>query len=183
MASFVTLNEVKLWLSIESTNTNNDTLLTSLISSASSWVENWVNRTLSSTSYTERYNGTGNYSMMVKNYPITAISSLTVNGAIVSASDGVSVGYVYDNNQIIFIGNKIAKGIQNVAITYTAGYAAIPQDIKQVVIELVGYKFKEMNRIGLESKTIAGEVTTFSLKDLKEHNKNLLNNYNKVIPV
>lgn len=183
MASFVTLNEVKLWLSIDSANTNNDTLLTSLISSASSWVENWVNRTLSSATYSERYNGTGNYSMMVKNYPITAISSMTVNGVAVSASDGISVGYLFDNNTIIMIGNKISKGIQNVTVSYTAGYTTIPQDIKQVVIELVGYKFKEMTRIGLESKTISGEVTTFSLKDLKEHNKNLLNNYNKVIPV
>lgn len=184
MADLITLNEVKPWLSIEVTNHNSDTLLSSLISAASGWVSNWINRDILSASYYAILDGSGSNRQMLGDYPITAVSSLKINGNTIPQAVGFyDNGFRFDDKSIILKGYRFERGASNIEVSYTAGYATVPQDLKQVTIELVGYKFKEMTRIGLGSKGIAGETTVFDMKDLKEHSKNLLNNYNKVIPV
>lgn len=184
MADLITLDEVKPWLNIDLPNHNSDTLLSSLISAASGWVSNWINRDILSASYTVYLDGSGSNRQMLGDYPITAVSSLNINGVSIPSAVGFNDnGFRFDDKSIMLKGYRFERGVSNIQISYTAGYATVPQDLKQVTIELVGYKFKEMTRIGLSQKNIAGEVTAFDMKDLKEHSKNLLNNYNKVIPV
>lgn len=183
MANYCTLSDVKYWLNIDQNNTNSDPLLTTLIASASAYIDNWTNRQFSQASVSYTANGTGSAILIVKDFPITSISSLTVDSQAIPLSDGKSFGYLYDDKIIYLIGTKFTKGFQNVTVALTYGYAVIPNDIKQVCIELVGYKYKERERIGIASKTLAGEVISFDIKDLKEHNKNILNNYNRVVPL
>ena len=48
-------------------------------------------------SYSERYNGNGSNEMLVRNYPILVVSSLSVNGIAIPASpDYIQSGYVID---------------------------------------------------------------------------------------
>jgi hypothetical protein len=48
-------------------------------------------------SYSERYNGNGSQELPVRNYPILAVASLSVNGIAIPASpDYISSGYVID---------------------------------------------------------------------------------------
>lgn len=181
MADYCTLAEAKLWLNI--TTINSDTLISSLITSASAYIDNWTGRTFSTATKTFSVNGNGSPIMMVKYYPITAVSAVSVDGVSYSASNGTSAGYLFDDTTVYLIGAQFNKGIQNVTITLTHGYATIPADIKQVVIELVGKKVKETDRIGIQSKNLAGETITFDISDLKEDNKKVLNNYNRVVPL
>jgi hypothetical protein len=62
--------------------------------------------------YKERYNGNGSNEMLVRNYPILAVSSLSVNNAPVPASpDFVSAGFVIDTSgseaAIAIIGGQV----------------------------------------------------------------------------
>lgn len=181
MADYCTLSDVKNYLNI--TSINSDTLLSSLITSASAYIENWTNRVFSSSSNTAKFNGNNSHIMMLKDYPIISVTSVKVGNTYYSASDGMSVGYVADDVAIYLIGAIYEKGYSNIEISYTSGYATIPADIKQVCIDLVAYKFKETDRVGILSKTMAGEVVSFDSKDLKDQSKNILNNYNRVVPL
>ncbi len=75
-------------------------------------------------------------------------------------------------------------GIQNVVITYTAGYPSTPPEIAQACIELVALRYRERTRIGEVSKSLGGaETVTYSQKDLSDGIKTLLQQYRLVTPV
>jgi len=58
--------------------TDDDTLLTALISRATAAIESYCNRTFTSTSYRERYNGSGTNAIHLDQYPITNVSLLGI---------------------------------------------------------------------------------------------------------
>lgn len=177
-----TIGDVKAWLSINSSN--DDELLTRLISAASQFIQAWLNRTLASQAYTETRNGLGMDRMAFANYPVTAVSSLTIDGREVSAASGPhGSGYLFDTTMLYLRGHRFWNGVQNVAVTYTAGYAVIPPDIAQACIEMIAVRYKERTRIGEVSKAIGGETVSFTQKDMPDDVKTLLGNYKKVIPV
>lgn len=121
--------------------------------------------------YSERYNGSGSQEQALRNYPILAVSSLTINGIAIPAwSETQPSGYVIDTegsqafialaaNQQGFgwaadsdrwaphsdwgsYGNapplgsspwRFVQGIQNVAVSYTAGYTQDAYEEAQTV--------------------------------------------------
>ena len=66
---------------------------------------------------------------------------------------------------------------------YVAGYATIPYDIRQACVELVSIRYKEKDRVGLTSKALAGETTSYNVKDMPDHVKTILKQYRNVVPV
>lgn len=80
-----TLAAVKQWLGID--NTNSDSLLTSIIDAASRFTLAYLNRdTLKSQSFTENFYGNGKDSTLLKNWPILSVTSVGVNGTLISSS-------------------------------------------------------------------------------------------------
>jgi len=114
--------------------------------------------------YSERYNGSGSLEQALRNYPILAIASLSVDGIAIPASpDFIQSGYVIDTEgSQAFVGfatggrgfrgsaadqsqwsvwpgsggygnapplgyapYRFSQGIQNVAVSYTAGYTTL----------------------------------------------------------
>ena len=73
----------------------------------------------------------------------------------------------------------VLNQFQNVAVTYTAGFAATPPEIEQACIELVALRYKERDRIGHVSKGIAGETVTFQQKDMPPDVQTLLDQYRR----
>jgi hypothetical protein len=188
-----TLTNAKSWLNIPTGTTADDALLTRLVSAASAFLLNWLNRPILTATYTtEKYNGDGHTGIKTRAWPITAVGALLVNGVAVPASpDGLSNGYVFDDNFIYLLGANVnsfpsgvfGKGIKNVSITYTAGYPSVPLDIEQACIELVSLKYKERQRIGLQSQALAGQGTTsYTPRDLGADTKSMLQNYRNVVP-
>jgi hypothetical protein len=73
-----------------------------------------------------------------------------------------------------------ADASQGVLISY--GYT--PHDLYQACVELVGERYKYKDRIGTASKTLGGQETvSFSLKDLSDAIRLMLNPYRNVVPV
>lgn len=170
--NLTSLENVKGWMGIA--GTADDTLLERLITACSSFIQNWINRTIASQEYTETRNGNGGRSLSFLNYPVTSVSSVLVDGREIS-------GYVFSPTQLMLNGSCFTRGFQNVSITYMAGFATIPTDIEQACIELCALRYKERDRIGQMSKSIAGEVVSFSQKDMSEDIKTLLQQYKRVI--
>lgn len=65
--------------------------------------------------------------------------------------------------------------------TAILSYGYVPQDVEQAALEMIAYRFKARDFIGLVSKTLGGQETiTFSQKDMSDAIGSMLNNYKRV---
>ena len=182
MTDLCQLTDVKTYLGI--TDTNSDTVLTALVTNVSAAIESYCNRTFAQTSYTETRNGGCGPKLFLANGPITAVSSLSVNGQGVSpAPDAVSGGYVFDSN-VLYIRpggagpQECCKGIQNVVVSYTAGYATTPYDITQACVLWVAAIYAKRNRIDKRNETLGSQQTQgYDLSAMPQTVKQMLASY------
>ena len=186
-SQLTTLANLKAWLGTP--NATDDALMTRLISAASAFIESWLNRTISVQTYNEIYDGTGQDTLMLSNYPIVAVTSISIYGVaqtLLNANDFTSTGFSITNDQTQLYGQNITfdRGRQNVAVSYSAGFATLPLDIEQACIELCALKYKNLRgeKIGVVSKGLAGETTTFFVGDMTQSVKTLLQQYKNVVP-
>lgn len=179
--ALTTLANVKAWLKENSVNADRDAVLTRLIDAASDYVETWLGRTILQDTYSYTVDGHGGAKLVVENYPVIAVSSVMVDNVPIPASVNGGFGYVFNEVRIALIGHRFARGLQNVYLSYTAGYATVPAELEQAVIELVSLRYKETDRIGLVSKGLAGETITFSQKDFSRSIQTALEQYRRVM--
>ena len=155
-----------------------------LVSAASAFIEQNLNRTFAVTQYSETRNGHGEQFVTFSDYPVTSVQSVVIDGVVIPpARDSLSPGYRFDATRLVLQGYRFNRGRLNVQLAYTAGYPTIPYEIEQACIELVAAKYKGRDRIGVSSKTINGEVISFTRSDLTEDLKSVLRAYQKVVPV
>lgn len=178
-----TLANVKAYLSPPLTTTNDDAMLTRLVTAASQFIQTWLGRTIAATAYVETRNGLGGTRLFLRNRPVVSVASVTVDGvAIAPAAGPGQPGYLFDDNSVYLTGTAFTRGPQNVAVAYTAGYAATPPELEQACIALVALRYKERDRIGQASKNLAGEVVSFAQKDMPADVQTLLDQYRSVVP-
>lgn len=158
-----TVATFKAWASISSVS--DDALLGLVITRLSAAINNHLNRALLSASYSEVYDGRGGQVLMLRNRPVTAVASLSIDGiTIPAATTRPIVGYAFDATALYLSeGYAFARGLRNVAVTYTAGYATTPPDVEQAILEWLNVIYRERDRVGLVSKALAGETTAFDV--------------------
>jgi hypothetical protein len=183
-----TLADVKAWLQ---TGANpfpptDDLLLARLVTAASEFIQNWLGRQIASADWLEMRDGTGGQLLAFANIPVTAVLSLAIDGIAIppAPEDGsFAAGYTFTPTELALRGYVFTRRPQNVALTYTAGYAATRPDIAQACIELVCQRYRERTRIGEVSKALGGgETVTYSQKDMSDPVKTLLSQYRLVAP-
>jgi hypothetical protein len=146
-----TLADVKTWLQTSQSAfpPTDDALLTRLIIAASQYIQTWLNRQIAQCDYIEVRDGTGGQRLQFARFPVCAVQSLTIDGIAIPPapppvpSTGLSAGYVFSPTQLAIRGYYFTRRVQNVVITYSAGYAATPPDIAQACIELVALRYRE----------------------------------------
>ena len=158
-------------------------LLQRLLTSASIAIENYLNLDIISQSYSDVYDGNGRRVMFLPQSPITAVASVTVNGNTIPAGSVTAAGFYFTKDKIILNGYEFCKGYGNVAIAYTAGYAAAPPDIEQFCIGTVQYWLNDRQRAGEVSKTMGGQTISYSQADMPNWVKTGLSQLKRVIPV
>jgi len=180
-----TLANVKAYLSPPLTTTNDDALLSRLITAASQFIQTWLNRIVAVTSYTDVRNGTGGIVLFLGNRPVTTIAAVTVDGVAIGPSSPAptGAGYLFDDSAVYLVGHCFAKGVQNVTVQYSAGFASTPPEIEQACIALVTLRYKERDRIGQASKNLGGETVSFEQRDMPPDVATVLDQYRNVIPV
>jgi hypothetical protein len=164
-----------------------DALLARLITAASQFIQSWLQRQVAQGDWLEIRDGNGGRRMTFANFPVSAVLSLSIDGLSIPpapADGGFGAGYVFSPTELALRGYVFSRRAQNVVVTYTAGYAAIPPDVAQACIELVCQRYRERSRIGEASKALmSGETVTYSQKDMSDDIKTLLSQYRAVAPV
>jgi hypothetical protein len=110
----------------------------------------------------------------LKNWPVIDVTSVVVDGQTIpqgsnpGQSTQVDGWMLVESYRIELLGATYAftGGIQNVVITYDAGYASVPSDVDQALCELVGYRYRERDRIGQRSKSLDGGGSVSYLIDV-----------------
>jgi hypothetical protein len=180
--NYTTVENVKGYLGIA--NTVDDALLERLVESVSAFVDTWLNRKFDTETFTDTFDGTGGQAWVCRNYPLLSVSEVKVNEQIVpSAPDTRESGYRFDRVRVVLSGNyTFLRGGLNCAVTYQAGYADVPADVQQACIEIIAHRYREKDRIGLNSKGLAGETISFSRDAMPESARFVLDKYKKVVP-
>lgn len=178
MAALASVDDVKAYLGNQA-NTADDMLFQSLIDGESVFILSWLSRKFDTDTYTDLFGGNGGQEHLFKNYPVKAITSVNVDGAsIPQAATIQDRGYMIFDDRLLLFGYQFGWGKRNCQVVYSAGQT-VPDDVKQACIELVVHRYRSRDRIGLSSKSIAGETTSFITKDMPDHVKTLLQRHRR----
>ncbi len=169
--SFTTVLKVKEYLNLK--GNNEDTLLERLIDSCAELFKNYCNKDFELKQYVEFYDGNNLNFICVKNMPIVSVQNVEIEGVNV-------LNFKNDDIRIVLPSNRFKKGILNCKISYTAGFATIPKDLEQALIEMVGIKYKQVQHLDQVSKNLATENVTYIQDDIPSFIKIVLNDYRKV---
>lgn len=194
-----TLLNVKSWLGITTTTTDQDQTIADSITAFSVYVLRLTGRANSNgvvpttspfvqpVTYDEFYDGSGTMRQPIRNWPITAVSNVFVNGTALPQSTSVNVwGWVVDGDgRFISIrggtnasvatfqnyryqrgygganwGPGFQDGIQNVEVQYTAGFSGVPQDLEMAARKVIARNYKRRGWIGQRSQMMADGAGT-----------------------
>lgn len=187
MPDLTTLSAVKDWLPIASGVTADDALLSGLITGVSSDFLRAIERPdLLTADYTEVRQGDGDTRLSLRHWPVTAVSALTVGGATVTASaDKIARGYYFDadldperRTQLFLAGGLVFTDAAVVSLSYSAGYATVPGDIAQAVVEWVCQRYKgRPNSSTVSRRSTEGAEVRVDLSDAPETTKAVIERY------
>lgn len=150
-----------------------DPVLTLLLAAATTTVAAYCGwRSLYSAEYSEARDGTDGPKLVLANSPVTALSTVMLGTkdlhVITDPLDTQTVGVrVVRTRLLVYNGGKFDKGVNNVAVRYTAGYDDVqgryplPDDIKLAVMMLALLRYRGRQRVGVASKSLATESVTW----------------------
>ena len=134
--------------------TADGTALSALIAAASAAVEQWCAREFTSTAYTETHNGTGTCELMLRVFPVTTITKIETLDDDAVATEITSGNRVDKRTGLLRLTMEhFPVGHQNVVILYTAGFATIPADVQEAVVQIVA----KLHADGLHDPLVVGE--------------------------
>lgn len=148
--------DVKESLGITDNSQNN--LIIRKINQATEMIERYCGRRFASTVYTDEYYDADNGSTInLRNYPVSAVASLSYRQGDENISDWDSVDsqdYFLDGNAGIleFLFN-IGSGWKKYKVSYTAGYTTIPADLAEACATIAAY-LASQNPATIDAKVI-----------------------------
>jgi hypothetical protein len=197
-----TLATLKQWLPISSTNNNDDTTLSRLLTAVSMDFARATRRPdLLLASYTEVHQGDGASRLIAFHWPIAVITSLTVGGlAITASADKIANGYYFDQDidperiWNVYLNGYAFTDAAPIVLTYSAGYvqpgetvatgqSALPGDIEQAVCDWCAYRYKERPNVGVtQRKSSQGEQAQTELLDAPPNVLQVIERYKRELP-
>ena len=171
------------WLGIGVSVTGDDAVLQELITAISDQAIAHMGRDIKSQAYTRRFDGNGTVRLILPDGPLTAVSSLSIGGVVISAApDSESSGYLFDEDGITLIGYSFTRGKSNVLVTYTSGYATVPTIVRNAINQQVAFEYKSRSRIGQTSVSMGGQSVSLSTEELLPGVQAKLNAFASVVP-
>ena len=165
-----TLQSVKDWMSIPSTQTASDSKLTNLIEGISAEFVRAIEREDFSpaSTYTEVRQGDGSFHLLLRHWPINTVSQVVISGTSVAASpDQVQQGWFIDDNvdlerrwELYLAGLTFIDGAM-VSVVYNAGYATPPADVAQAITEWVQDRYNRRTSSGISMQGGDGDKTVY----------------------
>lgn len=97
--------------------------LAAIITGVSSVMQQYASRNFVAQPYSVVLDGHGGDRVSLPNFPITAVAAVSVDGVNVpAAANALQSGFVFSETQVLLRGYRFNRGVQNVSLTYTAGY-------------------------------------------------------------
>lgn len=149
--ALTTVADVKELLGIDAGDSSKNNLITRKINQATGMIERWCGKSpeqhFASTTYTdEEYDGTGINQLILRNRPITSITSFQSRGTSQNIADWDtfdSEDYFSDTvglrSGVIDLTYSIGWGYNRYRVTYVAGYITIPSDLAEAAAMLAAY--------------------------------------------
>jgi hypothetical protein len=177
----VSLADVKAYLGGD-LQSNDDAVLSRLISAASAFFVTACARPILERSHSEFYDGKGNGRLYLRQTPVTAVTALSIEGANVpQAMEPGQPGWRLNGNVILLFGHWFNRGLVNVSVSYSAGYATAPADVAEAVMELVGLRYRGRDRLGKVTESIGGMATTsYTQRDVSPFVASVIARYTRV---
>jgi hypothetical protein len=131
---------------------------------------------------TETYDGNDSDRLLPHQFPIITVTGVTVDGIpIPQATSPTTAGFLWDSRRILLRGYRFNCGVQNVQLTYAAGYSSVPLDLRQAAIEAFALAYRQRVRIGEKSNSMSGQVNvTFDMSDIPSRSMSVFNQYRRL---
>jgi hypothetical protein len=191
MPNIVNLSEVKSYLNIETSNSEFDSILNSLIASVTSEIEVYCKQPIAQANVSAIYKDalvTPN-DIALRQFPVGNLVSISYKSKITEASWtslDVNDFAIYSTNKLFYIQSKSAFNKEHYYnLTYQVGFASVPEVLKQVAFEMVSIKFTD-SKHDSGNLNVLNKTTTFanstvnensSKEYLSKYHKNILNSY------
>lgn len=157
------LTRTKAELSIPTTVLDHDDQVIQYINAVSDILEEVCNRKFINQNYTHRFTGRGINWLVAKEFPVTAINNIWVDGTYAFAAPLAATDY-YLQDEVFFV--RLGESSfwpggppLSIQVDYDAGYTTVPDGLQQACIEWVRllYLAQGDRRIGRTSKSKQGE--------------------------
>jgi len=173
--ALVTLADVKTFLGMANVSTG-DAILETIIEAVSASMSNEASPDLKPATYTaEKYDGTGKSYLYLDHYPVTTLTTVVEDGAtlvkdtdfFIDMDEGL-LEKARSNWPWYDVQATWTTKNQAVVVTYAAGYAAVPADIKLDCLIEVGRKYAMVDHkmFGESSRSVEGVSVTVDTGDL-----------------
>lgn len=190
LVDLVTAEEAEAHMAAGGMDCPDDETLDWLVTAASSAVSSYLNRELVSQPWTHVCDGKGGSRIFLPNTPVTAVTSLKIDDiAIPAAANARAAGYIVTENGIALRGHIFHRGVMNVEIAYTGGYATIPPIIKAACLETLRAMRQTIEReTGVTSMSAGGHSLSFASPEsviagcFTPHVTAMLRGFERVIP-
>ena len=162
--ALVTAEEAEDYCQIQSPA--HDVVVEMLINSVSQTIVDAIDCDLFSATYTaEEYDGSGRSYMYLPHYPVTTLTTVVEDGITLTASTDF---YSDLDNGILYkaSGGKWTTSQEGVAVTYVAGYATVPWDVKMAELKEIArqYRMYLLKEHGETSRSTEGSSSSYAEK-------------------
>ena len=176
--AITTVEEIYEFVSV--TGSDDDTLIGNLIDRKTEMFERYCGvSSFLVADYTEYHDGQGSPYLFVKNIPINSIDSIYSDADWEWAADTLitATDYRISDLNVIVYKNYFNVGLQNIKITYNAGYSVVPLDLKEALIEEVWRTYSRRKEIDVFIKTLQDGSQHRSPSGLMPATKQVLSKY------
>lgn len=184
--ALASLDQVKSQLGIIQSEIKYNAKLNLYLTAASAWVESYCDRKFEAANYVETFSGNRCNYFSPDQWPIISVSELRISSSrdwessssLVSANE---YNITADQVGITYYSGFLPKGVDNIRLSYRAGYEVIPGDLQLGVIWAAEWFYLHNNR-GDQGRTTASKQgeSVGILSDIPEMIKKIINPYRRM---
>lgn len=157
--SLVSNDEIKRFLGIESSNTNNDNIITAVNAYVDSEVKGFLNREVEAVVGQVEIHNDFLDELQLKYFPVTDITSFVYGPSSTALVEGTDYDYDSETGIVFNLGSHLHYR-RKITITYNHGYATVPDKIKMAAIELAALYYQYFSTENTDEDPI---LTTFNV--------------------
>lgn len=153
------VSDVKESLGIASSNTQYDNLIIRKINQATLAIEAYCGRRFKQTDYTdELYYGTNTSQIVLKNRPVVGTPTVEIRDSTLNEANFETIEstllFTDANSGVLDLNFRAIGAAGRYAVTYTAGYSTIPEDLAEACASLAAYYVNNADGtdVGIASK-------------------------------